>query len=236
MALIATRRVVTEAKMIPDPQVGVLGRLAGAAHRRRVLVVVLWLAAVAAAVGLSQVASGDFKADYTARGSDSRAAQDLLAERFPAAAGEQVDVVVRADGRVDRPGRTGRASTACSAGSPPCRTSSRRPARTGSRARSRRTAAPLLATVQLDVAEPGRHAGRGHPADHRPGRGRGPPGRAGRARRPGDRARPSRATIGSEGIGIAAAAIILLLIVRLGRRRRAADPRRAGRPRRSAPR
>jgi hypothetical protein len=52
--------------MIPDPQVGVLGRLAGAAHRRRVLVVVLWLAAVVAAVGLSQVASGDFKADYTA--------------------------------------------------------------------------------------------------------------------------------------------------------------------------
>ena len=89
--------------MIPDPQVGVLGRLAGAAHRRRVLVVVLWLAAVVAAVGLSQVASGDFKADYTARGSDSRAAQDLLAERFPAAAGEQVDVVVRADGRVTDP-------------------------------------------------------------------------------------------------------------------------------------
>ena len=67
---------------MPDPQVGVLGRIAGAAHRRRVLVLVLWLVAVVAAVGLSQVASGDFKADYTARGSDSRAAQDLLAERI----------------------------------------------------------------------------------------------------------------------------------------------------------
>ena len=64
--------------MVPDPQVGALGRLAGAAHRHRVLVVVLWLVAVAGAVGLSQVASGDFKADYTARGSDSRASSEFL--------------------------------------------------------------------------------------------------------------------------------------------------------------
>src|SRR5918993_3285963 len=78
-----------------DPRVGALGRLAGGAYRRRGLVVVLWLVAVAAAVGLSTAVSGEFRADYTARGSDSRAAQDLLAERFPAQSGEQVDVVVR---------------------------------------------------------------------------------------------------------------------------------------------
>src|SRR5512133_1269977 len=93
--------------MFPDPdiepRVGALGRLAGAAHRHRVVVVVLWLAAVVAAVGLSSTVSGDFKADYTARGSDSRAAQDLLAERFPALSGEQVSVVVRADGGVADP-------------------------------------------------------------------------------------------------------------------------------------
>jgi len=81
-----------------EPRVGALGRLAGAAHRHRRLVVVLWLAAVAAAVGLSSAFSGEFKADYTARGSDSRAAQDLLAERFPAMSGEQVDLVVHSDG------------------------------------------------------------------------------------------------------------------------------------------
>src|SRR5829696_6749605 len=81
-----------------EPRVGALGRLAGAAHRHRRLVVVLWLAAVAAAVGLSSAFSGAFKADYTARGSDSRAAQDLLAERFPAMSGEQVDLVVHSDG------------------------------------------------------------------------------------------------------------------------------------------
>ena len=83
--------------MISDPRVGLLGRLAGAAYRHGVLVVVLWLTAVAAAIGLSTVASGEFEADYTARGSDSRAAEELLAARFPDAAGEQVSVVVRSE-------------------------------------------------------------------------------------------------------------------------------------------
>src|SRR5918994_3140038 len=78
-----------------EPKVGVLGRLAGAAHRRRGLVVVLWLVAVAAAIGLSSAVAGEFRADYTAPGSDSRAAQDLLAERFPELTGEPLDVVVR---------------------------------------------------------------------------------------------------------------------------------------------
>jgi len=86
-----------------EPRVGALGRLAGAAHRRRGLVLVLWLAAVVAAVGLSVTASGEFRADYTAGGSDSRAAQDLLAERFPAMSGEQVDVVVRSSDRTAGP-------------------------------------------------------------------------------------------------------------------------------------
>jgi putative drug exporter of the RND superfamily len=81
--------------MIPDPRVGALGRLAGAAYRHRVLVVVLWLVAVAAAVGAGRVVAGEFKADYTARGSDSRAAQDLLAAHFPQSAGEQITVVAR---------------------------------------------------------------------------------------------------------------------------------------------
>ncbi len=44
-----------------------------------------------------------FDADYTAPGSSSRQAQDLLAERFPARSGEVVDVVVRADGSVTDP-------------------------------------------------------------------------------------------------------------------------------------
>ena len=196
--------------MIPDPKVGVLGRLAGAAHRRRVLVVVLWLVAVAAAVGLSQVASGDFKADYTARGSDSRAAQDLLAERFPAAAGEQVDVVVRADGRVTDPavrasvdGLLGRIATVPHVVAAPSPYGQQ-----GTISPDGRT---VHATVQLDAPNPDampvedtqRIIDLAEAAD-RPGVQVAVGGQVVETATQGD--------IGSEGIGIAAAAIILLLV------------------------
>src|SRR2546430_8801178 len=65
------------------PRVGVLGRLADASQRRRGLVLLVWIAAVVAAIGLSAAFAGPFKADYTARGSESRTAQDLLGQRFP---------------------------------------------------------------------------------------------------------------------------------------------------------
>jgi RND superfamily putative drug exporter len=45
----------------------------------------------------TRLAAGDYDADYTAAGSDSRAAQVLLQERFPDVAGETVTVVARAD-------------------------------------------------------------------------------------------------------------------------------------------
>jgi len=196
--------------MVPDPRVGVLGRVAGVAHRRRVLVVVLWLAAVVAAVGLSQVASGDFKADYTARGSDSRAAQDLLAERFPAAAGQQVDVVVRADGRVTDPavratvdGLLGKIATVPHVIAAP------------SPYGQQRTVSPdgrtVHATVQLDAATPA-----AMPVEDT----QKIIDLAEAADRPGVQvalggqvvAQATQGNIGSEGIGIAAAAIILLLV------------------------
>jgi RND superfamily putative drug exporter len=60
--------------------------------------VLLWVAALALAAGLSAAFSDDFSADYSAPGSDSRAAQDLLTQRFPEKSGDTVDVVVRADG------------------------------------------------------------------------------------------------------------------------------------------
>ncbi|SDU85694.1 putative drug exporter of the RND superfamily [Jiangella alkaliphila] len=80
------------------PRPGVLGRLAGASYRRRGRVVAAWVVAIAAAFGLSAAFAGDFTADYSAPGSDSRQAQDLLEERFPAQSGDTIDVVVRTDG------------------------------------------------------------------------------------------------------------------------------------------
>src|SRR5687768_4396841 len=67
----------TEHKARPGP----LGRIGRVAYRRRGLVVLAWLAALAIAVGLSAAFGGEFTADYSAPGSDSRAAQNLLEER-----------------------------------------------------------------------------------------------------------------------------------------------------------
>jgi RND superfamily putative drug exporter len=81
-------------------EAGPLGRLARLAYRNRGRTVLVWLAALMLAAGLSAAFGGDFAADYSAPGSDSKAAQELLQERFPAQSGEVVDVVVRVDGGV----------------------------------------------------------------------------------------------------------------------------------------
>jgi putative drug exporter of the RND superfamily len=192
------------------PQVGALGRLAGWAHRRRGTVVLIWLAAVIATIGLSAALAGEFRADYTARGSDSRTAQELLADRFPAQAGETVDVVVRTAGPATEP--TARAEVGALLGqigevghvrgvSDPYREA-------GAIAPDGRT---VRATVQLDVATP----------DDMPIADTAQIiGLAERAERPGlDVALGGQVVqvaqqgeIGSEGIGLAAAALILLLV------------------------
>jgi RND superfamily putative drug exporter len=83
------------------PTPGLLGRVAAVAVRRRRLVVLGWLLAVVALVGLGSSLSGEFEADYSAKGSDSAAAAALLTERFPAQGGVAVDVVVKADAGVE---------------------------------------------------------------------------------------------------------------------------------------
>lgn len=83
--------------LAPSPRVGPLGRLARVTFRRRGRTVLAWLAALVIAVLLSMTMGGDFKADYSAPGSDSKEAQTLLEDRFPSQAGDTVDVVVRAD-------------------------------------------------------------------------------------------------------------------------------------------
>lgn len=80
-----------------SPPVGPLGRLAGFAFRRRGTVVLSWIAALALAIGLSAMFGGDFEVDYSTPGSDSQAAQQLLEERFPAQSGATVTVVAHAE-------------------------------------------------------------------------------------------------------------------------------------------
>ena len=85
---------------IKRPQTGPLGRIARVAFRRRGRFLLGWLAVIALAVGLSAAFGGDFTADYSAPGSDSRRAQELLDERFPDRSGATVSVVVAADAGV----------------------------------------------------------------------------------------------------------------------------------------
>jgi RND superfamily putative drug exporter len=86
------------------PRPGPLGRLADLAFRHRGRTLLAWLAALGIAVGLSSAFGGEFNADYSAPGSDSSQAQQLLEERFPAQAGDTFQVVVRADGGVKESG------------------------------------------------------------------------------------------------------------------------------------
>src|SRR5918992_4704146 len=80
--------------MSPSPP-GRLARLADLAFRRRRVVVAAWIAGLVAAFGAAGLA-GDWSADYSTPGSESRAAAQLLQERFPERNPETVDLVWQA--------------------------------------------------------------------------------------------------------------------------------------------
>jgi putative drug exporter of the RND superfamily len=85
----------------PRSRPGPLGRIAGFSYRRRGLTLLGWIAAIAIVFGLTSSFGGDFEADYSVQGSESKQALDLLEDRFPTQAGDTVDVVVRADQGVE---------------------------------------------------------------------------------------------------------------------------------------
>jgi len=79
------------------PADGLLGRVGRRAHRRRGTVVLMWLGALLAVLALSRTFGGDFTVDYSAPGSESQRAQQLLEQRFPSESGAVVTAVVQAD-------------------------------------------------------------------------------------------------------------------------------------------
>ncbi|HEY1345158.1 MAG TPA: MMPL family transporter [Streptosporangiaceae bacterium] len=188
---------------------GPLGRLAGVAYRRRRRVILGWLAAFALVTGLSAAFAGHFTADYSVPGSDSKQAQDLLAQRFPVRAGDTVDVVVRSGAGVTGPAvRSDVTALLRELGGMPHVAAVEDPYTTpGDISRDGQT---LVSHLSLDVA---------NPVDMPVADAKKLLGAAQAAERPGLAVAlggqtikaAEQGAIGSEGIGIAAAAIILLL-------------------------
>jgi RND superfamily putative drug exporter len=80
-----------------------LVRLAAWCYARRRLVVALWVAALVGSIGLSSAFGGDFKQDYFAPGSESKAGLQLLRDKFPQQSGDTVQVVFQAPAGVRSP-------------------------------------------------------------------------------------------------------------------------------------
>ena len=191
---------------------GPLGRLADLTFRHRGRTVLAWVAALLVAVVLSAAFGGDFKADYSAPGSDSEPGPAAARGPVPAQSGDTVDVVVRADGRRPRPRRPGRRDRRCSPSSPTVpHVASVDDPYTDARQHLPRRPHPRRPRPARR-REPARHAGRGQRSRCSTSpTGASRPALDGRARRP-DHQQAEQGEIGSEGIGLAAAAIILLLM------------------------
>ena len=83
---------------------GLLARSARAAVRHPWRVVAIWLVVLAAVVAIAPRFAGDGDVDFAMPGSESAAASDLVAQRFPGRSGESVTVVWTAEGGVRAPG------------------------------------------------------------------------------------------------------------------------------------
>jgi putative drug exporter of the RND superfamily len=87
----------------PTPSAGRLARLAGFAVRRRGRMVLAWIAALVLVSAVGPALAGEYDADYATPGSESKAAAELIDERFPGRSDADIDVVWRARGGVDEP-------------------------------------------------------------------------------------------------------------------------------------
>ncbi|MGH3062513.1 MAG: hypothetical protein ACRDNA_14000, partial [Gaiellaceae bacterium] len=76
---------------------GRLARLADLAYRRRGLVVLAWVAALAVVIGGVSRLTADFDVDFGTPGSESDAAADVLERHFPQTSGESVNVVWKSE-------------------------------------------------------------------------------------------------------------------------------------------
>jgi RND superfamily putative drug exporter len=88
-----------------------LVNLADWCFRRRRLVVLAWVAALAVSFLLAGALGGELRQDYLQPGSESRAASQVLEKTFPQRAGDTVQIVLHADDGVTTPAAIARADT-----------------------------------------------------------------------------------------------------------------------------
>jgi putative drug exporter of the RND superfamily len=86
-----------------SPGLGGLGRLAAWCYDHRRAVLGGWIVVVVAVIGLSGAIGSAFSDNFASGNSASQRAQNLLASRFPAQAGDSADVVVHTSGLVKDP-------------------------------------------------------------------------------------------------------------------------------------
>ena len=70
-----------------------LTRLADLAYRRRGRMVLAWVIAMIAIIGVGSALAGEYSADYNTPGSESKAASELTEERFEGYSGQEIYVV-----------------------------------------------------------------------------------------------------------------------------------------------
>src|SRR4051794_3934881 len=78
-----------------------LTRLATWSHRRRWLMLGLWVFALVATITVSQAVGGDYQMEFKVPGAESQRATELLKQHLSAASGDSIDVVVKADKGID---------------------------------------------------------------------------------------------------------------------------------------
>jgi RND superfamily putative drug exporter len=80
-----------------------LARLGDLAYRRRGRIVLAWIVALVLAAVVAPRLAGEFSAEFATAGSESQAASDLVAERFPATSGDAIQVVWQTDAGARNP-------------------------------------------------------------------------------------------------------------------------------------
>jgi RND superfamily putative drug exporter len=124
---------------------GRLGRMGGWCYDHRRSVLLGWIIAVIAIIALASAAGSRFRDDFGGVGQSGQVSS-ILAQRFPAQAGDAAQVVFRSSGPIQSPGVTGRISRALAAIRPLPSVSSVSPLVTAAGGHT------ALATIQFDAA------------------------------------------------------------------------------------